>query len=158
MFFTYTRITLLLPLVIISPLHNHNQDVGNISVWDHFLSIWRHFLTWINLIASRLWDKNWRKKVRLIHRCIRYTHSFSSPELFQSLLVVCPSVCMSTIAYKPSYGRSIKSSRTWYKSFKSLRTGCSPNKGSWTFQIVHQLHEHFFARVLVKCSGIPVVY
>jgi len=26
-------------LVIISPLHNHKQDVGNIGVWDQFLSI-----------------------------------------------------------------------------------------------------------------------
>ena len=51
--FTFMRITLLLPLVIISPLHidNHKKDVGNIGVRDHFLLIWRHFQTWTNPIA-----------------------------------------------------------------------------------------------------------
>jgi len=37
--FMYTPITQLFPLVITSPLHNHKQDVGNIGVWDQFLSI-----------------------------------------------------------------------------------------------------------------------
>jgi len=32
-------VTQLFPLVITSPLHNHKQDVGNIGVWDQFLSI-----------------------------------------------------------------------------------------------------------------------
>ena len=38
---TFTRITLLLPLVIISPLHNHKQDVGNIDVRDPIACISR---------------------------------------------------------------------------------------------------------------------
>ena len=46
--FMYTPITQLFPLVITSPLHNHKQDVGNIGVWDQFLSIWRHFWTSTN--------------------------------------------------------------------------------------------------------------
>jgi len=38
--FKYTQITQLLRLVITLPLHNHNkQAVGNMSVWDQFLSI-----------------------------------------------------------------------------------------------------------------------
>ena len=43
--FTYTRITPLLPLVIISPLHNHKQEVRNMGVWYQFLSIWRQYKT-----------------------------------------------------------------------------------------------------------------
>jgi len=38
-FYVHETVTLLLPLVIILPLHNHKQDVGNIGVRDHFLSI-----------------------------------------------------------------------------------------------------------------------
>ena len=34
--FMFTRTTLLLPLVIISLLHNHKQNIGNIGVRDHF--------------------------------------------------------------------------------------------------------------------------
>jgi len=38
-FYVHETVTLLLPLVIILPLHNHKQDVGNIGVRDHFLLI-----------------------------------------------------------------------------------------------------------------------
>jgi len=39
MWYFYVHANNIVNLVIISPLRNHKQDVGNIGVWDQFLSI-----------------------------------------------------------------------------------------------------------------------
>jgi len=74
-FYVHETVTLLLPLVIILPLHNHKQDVGNIGVRDifsQFEGIFKHFHPIACISRTPTLGQNLEEKVRPIHRFIRY--------------------------------------------------------------------------------------